>query len=379
MAGGHKPRSGSLAFYPRVRAKRHFAAFTTYPTIKAETAKPMNFFGYKAGMVQVFGKNAHQKSITFGQETAIPATIIECPPIKIIGARVYGKAAYGIRALGEATVEKPSKNLRRKISAFKKMGNKKKEKKYSTFEELQKLRAKALKVVLLAEGQPEETGMGKKKPDLTEINLTGNVDQQFAFAKEKFGKDLKAEEVFKATDFVDVKAVDKGKGYQGPVKRFGIKIQRPKAKHHRVVGAISPWHPPLVMWTVPRAGQMGYQTRTELNKRILGVESNSKPIAPAGGFSNYGVVKNDYIVLAGSVPGAVKRPVSMRFPVRKIKDTHAKYTDLVFPFATETNEKETKKEETKHAKAEKKEEAKHSEKKAEKNVKEESHSKGESK
>ena len=362
MVGGHKPRSGSLAYYPRVRAKKQLATFNTYPANTTEEAKALTFFGYKAGMTQIFGKNSHEKSTNFGQETCIPSTVIECPPIRIIGARLYSKTNEGLKVLGEATIEKPGKNLRKKIVAFKKHGKKKKdEKQYSTFEDITKLKKDAIKVVLLAELQPSHTGIGKKKANVSEIELSGNVESQLVFAKEKFGKELKIHEVFDNNTFIDVKAVNKGRGFQGPVKRFGIKIQRPKAKKHRAVGSISPWHPATVMWTVPRPGQMGYHTRTEYNKRILFMEGNPETVNPKRGFLNYGVVKNEFIVLSGSVPGPAKREIALRPAIRKIADTHAKFTDLTLPFEAKVKEAKADKVEKKEevtAKAEVKEEEK---------------------
>ena len=385
MARAHKPRSGSLAYYPKVRAKKHMAVFNTYPAIESEGSKPINYFGYKAGMFQVMGKNAREKSNNFGQTSAIPSTIIECPPIKIIGVRVYGKGTYGIRVLGETTIEKPGKNLRKKITAFKVKGKKRKEeKKYSNFEELEKLKEKTLKVVLIGEVQPGMTGIGKKKADLGELNLTGTIDEQFAFAKSKLGKEMRVNEAFADQDFLDVKAVDKGKGFQGPVKRAGVKIQRPKAKKHRSVGSIGPWHPATVMWTVARPGQLGYQTRTEYNRRVLTVQTNSKPISIEGGFPNYGVIKSDYVIVTGSVPGPVKRPIALRHAIRKAQASLAKYSDLNFPLEVQEEvpvkeekkeEKETKeekpqkaeeKEEKKEVKEAKKEEKKENKKEVEK-------------
>ncbi|MFH1390716.1 MAG: 50S ribosomal protein L3 [Candidatus Diapherotrites archaeon] len=366
MAGGHKPRSGSLAYYPRVRAKRQLANFSTYPTIETESSKPINFFGFKAGMITIFGKNSHEKSVNFGVDTAIPATIIECPPIKIIGARAYKKTIDGLKVLGEATIDKPGKHLREKIKAFKKQGKKKKEAKtYSKFEDLEKFKEKTVKVVLLSELQPSQTGIGKKKADVAELNLNGTVEQQLAFAKEKFGKEIRINDVFEAQEFIDVKAVNKGKGFQGPVKRFGIKIQRPKAKKHRAVGSIGPWHPATVMWTVPRPGQMGYHTRTEYNKRILFVENDPKTISPPQGLTNYGVLKSDFIVVVGSVPGPAKRTIALRHAIRKGDLNLAKYTDLQLPFGTE-EKAETKEEPKKEKKPEHKEEKPKSEKKEDK-------------
>ncbi len=305
-------------------------------------------------MASLFGKNAHDKSQSFGQETMIPTTVIECPPMKVIGARVYAKTPYGLKALGEATIEKIDRNLRRKIRAFKKKGKKRSRegkgsetgksaegkekhgetgKTYLKPEDLDGFREKAAKVSLIVEAQPSLTGIGKKKADVAEVSISGSIEQQFAFAKEKFGKEIRVSEVFAQNQFVDVKAVDKGKGFQGVVKRAGVKVHRPKAKKHRYVGSIGPWHPPTVMWTVPRPGQMGYQTRTEYNKKILLIDSNAGAVNPKAGFLNYGNVKNEFVVLSGSVPGPAKRIVAMRHAVRLHNESLAKYSDLKLPSA----------------------------------------------
>jgi large subunit ribosomal protein L3 len=39
-------------------------------------------------------------------------------------------------------------------------------------------------------------------------------------------------------------------------------------------------------------------------------------ITPSGGFVNYGVICGDYIMLHGSVPGTIKRPVRLRLAMR---------------------------------------------------------------
>jgi len=101
--------------------------------------------------------------------------------------------------------------------------------------------------------------------------------------------------------------VSKGKGYQGCIKRWGVK-KLPKKTHrgYRRVGCIGSWHPRRVRWTVPRSGQLGYTHRTEANKKIYLVgkkasecpEGNArtaadpceKHITPLGGFPHYGIV-----------------------------------------------------------------------------------------
>lgn len=69
----------------------------------------------------------------------------------------------------------------------------------------------------------------------------------------------------------------------------------------------------------------GYHHRTELNKKIYRIGSGEdvanattehdptkKSITPMGGFPHYGIVKNDYVMLKGSIPGTKKRVITLR-------------------------------------------------------------------
>jgi large subunit ribosomal protein L3 len=42
-------------------------------------------------------------------------------------------------------------------------------------------------------------------------------------------------------------------------------------------------------------------------------------INPSGGFKHFGLVKGDYLVVRGSVPGVPKRLVKMRQPIRDVQ------------------------------------------------------------
>ena len=132
------------------------------------------------------------------------------------------------------------------------------------------------------------------------------IEEQFEYVKKILGKTISVNEIFKEGQFVDVIAVTKGKGWQGVVKRWGVKILSHKArKTKRGVAALGPWKPPRVLYTVPRPGQMGYHQRTEFNKRILKIGENGEEVTPKGGFLRYGPVKGMYLMLKGSVPGPV--------------------------------------------------------------------------
>ena len=165
-------------------------------------------------------------------------------------------------------------------------------------------------------------GVPKKKPDIFECGIGGsNPEEKLNTALELLGNEVKASEIFNEGEFVDAIATTKGKGFQGVVKRWGIRIQYGKAVRAgkgRHVGSIGPWTPRRTMWTVAQAGQMGYHKRTEFNKRILKIASADEvdQINPDGGFVKYGVVKNDYVLVKGSLPGPSKRLVILRQPIR---------------------------------------------------------------
>ena len=128
---------------------------------------------------------------------------------------------------------------------------------------------------------------------------------------------------------IDVIGVTKGKGFSGVLKRFGVRhLQKKSHRGFRKVGCIGAWHPARIMYTVARAGQLGYHHRTEMNKKVYrvgkGVNSGclnnattnadltDKAITPLGGFPHYGAVKNDFIMVKGCVIGPKKRVLMLR-------------------------------------------------------------------
>jgi large subunit ribosomal protein L3 len=165
------------------------------------------------------------------------------------------------------------------------------------------------------------SGIPKKVPDLMEVRVAGgSIESRFEFAISLIGKDVTLKNVIQPGAYADITAVTTGRGTQGPVKRWGVKLR--KRKHSRGgkkrhVGTLGPWNPHHVRWQVPQAGQMGYQQRTEFNKRILRIGDNGNEVTPAGGFLHYGMLNNPYVLVKGSVPGPVKRLVRIRPAIRQ--------------------------------------------------------------
>ncbi|MEM5829631.1 MAG: 50S ribosomal protein L3 [Candidatus Aenigmatarchaeota archaeon] len=310
MPAVKRPRKGSLQFYPRKRAKRIYPTVSTYP----ETEKPklLDFAGYKAGMTTVILIDNVKSSPTFGQEIAVPATVLECPPLKVVGIRAYKLTRKGLQVLTEAWMKNLPKEIERKTKVRPNEEN---------LNEIEKNLDKISKIRLIVATQPKTSGLGKKKPEVFEIEVGGKeIREKFEFAKQILGKELKVSDVFRQGEYVDVIAVTKGKGTAGPVKRFGVFIQSRHAKEkRRHVGTLGQEQPGKVRYTVPMAGQLGFQTRTEFNKRILKIGENGEEVNPKGGFKNYGVIKSNYLLLEGSVPGPNKRLIRLRAGIRPPK------------------------------------------------------------
>jgi len=311
----HAPRHGSLAYLPRHRAKKPVARIRYWPKITADTPRLLGFTGYKAGMTYVFTIEDRKRSPNFGKEVMRAATVIETPPILIIGVRTYAKTPYGLEHLTEAWMKNPPAALERVLVL---------PESFDTEQMLQKITESLNKTAIvrvIAATQPQQTSLAKKKPDVTEIQIGGaTIEQQLEYAKQLLGKTVTPEELFKNGQYVDIAAVSTGKGFQGPVKRWRVtKLQHKGRKTKRGIATLGPWNPHHVMYSVPRAGQMGYHQRIEYNKRILKIGKDGKEITVKGGYTRYGAVHGSYILIEGSIPGTEKRTIRIRYPARPPK------------------------------------------------------------
>ncbi len=319
----HRPKRGSMAYYPRKRAESLVAKFNAWPDPRVGKPMLLGFAAYKAGMAHVVMIDDRPTSPFYGKEVIRPVTILDAPPIKVIAFRVYTYDPWkNLKlSLGEVWVPDIPKDIARKISTLPEKFNK---------EEMMKKILDNVDVIMeiraLVMTQPRLSGISKKTPELLEIPIGGvdDVNQLIKYVNSVLGKDINVTDVFSEGQYVDVAAITKGKGWQGVVKRFNVKILPKWHKHrkgYRRIGAIGPQNPALT-FTTPRPGQMGLHKRTEYNKRILKIGLNGAEVTPSSGFPHYGIIKGSYIVLDGTVPGVVKRLVTLRFPVRPRPQTY---------------------------------------------------------
>lgn len=299
MAKRHHPRHGSMQFWPRKRAKKIYPRTRTWPEL--DGTKLLGFAGYKAGMTQINIKD-NTNSVTKGQIISLPATIIECPPLKPLSLRFYQQDDHGFKVIAEIpTSQQLEKELSRKIKIFKKKNGKIIPDKFD-------------RAALQVYTQPSLTSI-KKKPEIFEIEINNPTPD---FVKNVLEKEIKINEVFKEGQFIDVQAVTTGRGFQGPVKRFGITLRKKKSeKTKRGPGSLGPWQQQQhTMYRIAHAGQMGFHTRTAYNKLLLKISSKPAEINPKSGLHKYGLLRTDYVLLKGSVPGPKKRLIRLREPVR---------------------------------------------------------------
>jgi len=307
MSERHRPRRGSMGYSPRKRARAETPHIKSWPEGR-DKPKIQGFLGYKAGMTHAFVVDYRPTSTTSGREVVMPVSVVETPPIKIAAVRAYKKMIHGLQTTGEIWANKLDSELSKRLP----LAKKEKKKNWDFTKDVDEIR-------VLVYTQPKlVTGIPKKTPEIREMRISGgSIEDQIKYAKEILGKELKINDTLTEGDMLDILAVTKGKGFQGAVKRWGVKLLTHKnSKHRRMIGTAGSWHPNWVQATVPQAGQMGYHQRTEYNKRVLKIGDNGEDITPAGGFPHYGVVRNSYILLHGSIPGPTKRLISMRDAIR---------------------------------------------------------------
>jgi len=293
------PRSGSMQFWPRKRAKKEHARIRSHVSIKE--AVPLGFAGYKAGMTHVVLTDNKATSKTKGQDLVWPVTIIECPAMKVAAIRFYSFSPT-LHVITDHFSPKLDKELHRRISKSKKQPK--------------EIPAEFDDLTIMMYTTPKATGIGKKKPELFEVALGGKKEEKLEKAKELLGKEVNAGDVFKEGQLLDTHSITTGRGFQGPVKRMGIGLRSHKSEKSRRAAVLGPWKGQgHVMYRVAHAGQTGYHTRTEYNKWLLKI-AKPEDVTVKGGFINYGIPKNACLIIKGSVPGPKKRLIKITYATR---------------------------------------------------------------
>jgi len=344
------PRRGSLGFLPKKRTCHHKGRIRSFP--KDDKVKPCHltaFMGYKAGMTHIAREVDRPGSKLHKKEVVEAVTILETPPMVVVGLVGYIETPRGLRTLTTVFAEHLSEEVKRR---FYKNWYKSKRKAFTKYAkkytegaskdinaELTRVKKYCQVVRVLAHTQIRKVGLRQKKAHLLEIQVNGGeVAAKVDFAFDLFEKQVPVAAVFAKDEMIDCLGVSKGNGFEGVTSRWGTtRLPRKTHKGLRKVACIGAWHPARVSMWVARAGQDGYFHRTESNKKIyrLGKSGDKtscsteqdlteKSITPMGGFPHYGVVDEDWVMIKGCVVGVKKRVITMR----KSMQVHTKRSAL---------------------------------------------------
>jgi len=334
------PRHGSLGFQPRKRAKRIRGRVRKFPR-DDQTKKPhlTAFLGFKAGMTHIVREVKRPGSKVHNKEIVEPVTIIETPPMWVVGIAGYVETPTGLRTLttvwahtlSEEFLRRMYKNwYRSKKKAFsryvKRFADGQTKGKEDVETELKRIEQYCSVVRIIAHTQMRKLSLRQKKAHVMEIQINGgSVPMKVQFAKGLLEQKVPIDTVFENNEVIDTIAITKGHGFEGVTARWSTRrLPRKTHKGLRKVACIGAWHPENVLWTVPRAGQRGFHHRTEINKKIYRIgksgtnsgttdfDLTKKDINPLGGFPHYGLVKDDFIMIKGCCPGTKKRTITLR-------------------------------------------------------------------
>jgi len=292
--------------------------------------------GYKAGMTHVVREIERPGSKLHKKEAVEAVTILETPPMTVVGVVGYVETPSGLRTLTTVWAAHLSDDVKRRFyknwyrskrKAFTKYAKKCTEKPNDIQAELDRIKEYCQVVRVLAHTQIRKVKLRQKVENLLEIQINGgDVAEKVEFAKGLFEQEISVDKVFVAGETIDVCSATRGHGFDGVIARWGVsRLPRKTHRGLRKVACIGAWHPARVRYTCARAGQRGYHHRTEINKRILRIgkkgddkdasteaDLTEKKITPVGGFPHYGEINEDWIMLKGCVSGSRKRCITLR-------------------------------------------------------------------
>jgi large subunit ribosomal protein L3e len=239
------------------------------------------FMGYKAGMTHIMRDVDRPGSMLHKKETVEPVTIIETPPMVVVGMVGYVETPRGLRTLTTVWAEHLDESLKRRFyknwhiakrnnggKAFTKYAQRwtldAKDKKHVN-RDVERIKKYCSVVRVFAATQIEKMkNFRQKKSHLLEIQVNGgDVAAKVKWCLDHLEKDVRVKDVFQKDEMVDTISITRGKGTAGVVKRFGVsRLPRKTHRGLRKVACIGAWHPSKVKWTVARTGNLGYYHRT---------------------------------------------------------------------------------------------------------------------
>ena len=341
------PRHGHLGFLPRKRSRQIRGRCRSFPKDDpAQKPHLTSFMCFKAGMTHIVRDMDRPGSKANKKEVVEAVTVLEAPPMVVVGIVAYKETPVGLKSLGTVWAHHVNSEFKRR---YYKNWKQSAQKAFTQLKQFQKTKAgviatkrtlsrfakKAVVVRVIAHTQQRKLRnhrIGGKKAHIAEVQINGGtIAKKLELAKSLLEKEVRVDSIFQQSEACDIVAVTRGHGFEGVVHRWGVACL-PRKTHRglRKVACIGAWHPERVSFTVARAGQNGYHHRTVLNKKIYRLgrsafvdqanattehDITKKTITPMGGYIGYGIVRNDFVMIKGSVDGPRKRVITLRRPM----------------------------------------------------------------
>lgn len=204
------PRHGHLGFLPRKRAASIRARVKAFP--KDDRSKPValtSFLGYKAGMTTIVRDLDRPGSKFHKREVVEAVTVVDTPPVVVVGVVGYVETPRGLRSLTTVWAEHLSDEVKRR---FYKNWYKSKKKAFTKYSakyaqdgagierELARIKKYASVVRVLVHTQIRKTPLAQKKAHLAEIQLNGgSISEKVDWAREHFEKTVAVDSVLNKT------------------------------------------------------------------------------------------------------------------------------------------------------------------------------------
>ena len=205
----------------------------------------------KIGMMQIFEENG----------IVVPVTVLEAGPCTVVQKKTVEKDGYTALQVGFGTIRPKQVN--------------------------KPMRGHYEKHLDGANAQPNRV--------LKELKLD-DID------KFEIGSEIKAD-IFVAGDQVDISGVSKGKGYQGAIKRHGLRTgpRTHGSKYHRGLGSMGPGTTPGSVKKGKRmSGHMGARNTTVQNLQVVRIDA-----------------EKNLLMVKGAVPGPRNGLVVVKSTVKK--------------------------------------------------------------
>lgn len=196
-----RPRRGHLGFLPKRRTRRHRGRIRSFPKDDPSKAPHLTAFaGFKAGMTHILREVERIGSDLHKKEIIEAVTVIETPPMRVVGMVGYIETIRGLRALTTLWAENLGEEFKRR---FYKNWYKSKKKSFTKYSEKLKKEAKMSDLVknriskyctvvrLICHTQPQKLNNNQKKANVYEIQVNGgSIADKVEFGYNLFEKEV---------------------------------------------------------------------------------------------------------------------------------------------------------------------------------------------